>query len=60
MIAGLMSTPNPRDLLRTYPAEPLVMWPVSTRVNSVKNDDEDLLRPVDEADGNAPPDGNSA
>lgn len=52
--------PDPRDLLRTYPAEPMTMWPVSTRVNSPKNDDEDLLRPAAEADACAPPDGNSA
>ena len=52
--------PDPRELLRTYPAEPMHMWPVSTRVNSPKNDDESLLEPVLESDRTAPPDGNSA
>jgi putative SOS response-associated peptidase YedK len=52
--------PDPRELIRTFPAEPMTIWPVSTRVNSFKNDDEDLLRPVQETDGTAPPDGNSA
>ena len=50
---------DPR-LLRPYPAEPMTMWPVSTRVNSYKNDDESLIAPALEADATAPPDGNSA
>jgi putative SOS response-associated peptidase YedK len=44
---GLSSIdPNPRDLLVQYPAEPMSMWPISTRVNSPANDDPDLLTPV--------------
>jgi putative SOS response-associated peptidase YedK len=35
--------PDPHDLLITHPAEPLVMWPISTRVNSPDNDDPSLL-----------------
>jgi hypothetical protein len=38
----------------------LMMWPVSTRVNTPKNDDADLLVPQVEANACAPPDGNSA
>jgi putative SOS response-associated peptidase YedK len=38
--------PDRRDLLLPYPAEAMTMWPVSTRVNSPRNDDEDLLRLV--------------
>ena len=38
--------PDPRDLLRPFPAEVMRMWPTSTRVNSPKNDDPDLLDPV--------------
>jgi putative SOS response-associated peptidase YedK len=38
--------PDPRDLLMPYPAEPMTMWRISTRVNSPANDDADLLRPV--------------
>ncbi len=37
---------DPRDLLKPFPAELMTMWPVSTRVNTPKNDDEDLIRPV--------------
>jgi putative SOS response-associated peptidase YedK len=37
--------PDPRDLLVPYPAEPMTMWPISTRVNSPANDDA-LLTPV--------------
>jgi putative SOS response-associated peptidase YedK len=38
--------PDPRDLKKPYPAEPMTMWPISTRVNSPKNDDKGLLEPV--------------
>jgi putative SOS response-associated peptidase YedK len=38
--------PDPRDLMKPFPAEPMTMWPISTRVNSPKNDDEGLLEPV--------------
>jgi len=36
--------PDPRDALRPFPSELLKMWPISTRVNSPMNDDEDLIR----------------
>jgi hypothetical protein len=38
----------------------MTIWPVSTRVNTPKNDDPDLLVPFVQADPDAPPDGNSA
>jgi putative SOS response-associated peptidase YedK len=38
--------PDPRDLLVPYPAEPMTMWPISTRVNSPANDDPEVLTPV--------------
>src|SRR5215217_5198941 len=38
--------PDPRDLLRPFPAELMRMWPISTRVNSPKSDDPDLLTRV--------------
>jgi len=34
---------DPHDLLVTFPSEPMVMWPISTRVNSPDNDDPSLL-----------------
>ena len=38
--------PDPKDLLAPFPFDPMIMWPISTRVNSPKNDDEDLLTEV--------------
>lgn len=40
--------PDPRDLLVPYSAELMVIWPISTRVNAVANDDADLLAPFNE------------
>ena len=37
--------PDPRDLLVQYPSELMRIWPISTRVNKVTNDDADLLAP---------------
>jgi putative SOS response-associated peptidase YedK len=55
-----LSTPgDPHDLLRPYPAEPMTMWAVSTRVNSYKNDDPSLIEPV-ETDPSTPPGSNRA
>ena len=33
----------PVDLLRPYPAEKMLVWPVSERVGDVRNDDPSLL-----------------
>jgi putative SOS response-associated peptidase YedK len=41
--------PDPRDLLQPYPSELLRMWPVSTRVNSPRNDDAGILEPISAA-----------
>ena len=35
--------PDPRDLLVPYAAEPMTMWPISTRVNKPDNDDASIL-----------------
>ena len=51
---------DPGDLLRPYAAEAMTKWPVSTRVNSPKNDDPNLLEPVRDAEVTMPPRGNSA
>jgi putative SOS response-associated peptidase YedK len=40
--------PDPRDLLITYPSEPMTMWLISTRVNKPENDDPSLLDRVEE------------
>jgi putative SOS response-associated peptidase YedK len=39
--------PDPRDLLVPYAADRMTVWPISTRVNAVANDDADLLAPFD-------------
>src|SRR3954463_11394422 len=49
--------PDPRDLLRPFPAEALRMWPISTRVNSPRNDDPDLLAPVPPDSSDSPEQG---
>jgi len=43
--------PDPRDLLVPYPAGPMTMWPISTRVNKPENDDASILDRVDQPDG---------
>jgi putative SOS response-associated peptidase YedK len=35
--------PDLHDLLIPYPAEPMTMWPISTRVNKPENDDRSIL-----------------
>ena len=53
--------PDPRDLLRPFPAELMRMWPISTRVNSPKSDDPDLLTRVSPDSSTSPDQGpNSA
>jgi putative SOS response-associated peptidase YedK len=40
--------PDPRDLLRSFPSEPMRMWAISTRVNKPENDDASILEAVGE------------
>jgi hypothetical protein len=37
---------DPHDLLRPFPAEPIRIWPVSTRVNKPENDDPSVVEPI--------------
>jgi putative SOS response-associated peptidase YedK len=46
-IRWLSDQPDPHDLLRPFPAEPMRMWPISTRVNKPENDDPSILRPIE-------------
>jgi putative SOS response-associated peptidase YedK len=39
--------PDPRVLMRRFAAEPMRMWPISTRVNKPENDDPSILEPVE-------------
>jgi putative SOS response-associated peptidase YedK len=41
-----MTAEDPADLLASYPADLMTMWPVSQQVNSVKNDGPELLQCV--------------
>ena len=42
----LSEEPDPRDLMRPFPAEQMRMWPISTRVNKPENDDASILDPI--------------
>jgi putative SOS response-associated peptidase YedK len=39
--------PDPRELMRPFPAEPMRMWPIAIRVNTPENDDPSILDPVE-------------
>ena len=47
----LSAEPDPRDLLRPYPADLMRMWPISTRVNKPENDDGSIIEAIDGATG---------
>jgi putative SOS response-associated peptidase YedK len=38
--------PDPRDLMRSFPADLMRMWPISTRVNKPENDDPSIVEPI--------------
>jgi putative SOS response-associated peptidase YedK len=40
--------PDPHDLLVPYPAGAMRMWPISTRVNTPRNDDPSILDPLED------------
>lgn len=42
--------PDPRELLVSFPAELMTMWPVSRRVNSAREDDAALIDPIELAE----------
>ncbi len=42
----LSDAPDAGELLRSYPAEAMRMWPVSPRVNSPQHDDPSLIEPI--------------
>jgi putative SOS response-associated peptidase YedK len=39
--------PDLRELLRPFPAAPMRMWPISTRVNKPENDDAAIVEPIE-------------
>ena len=46
-IGGRRDEPDPRDLLRPFPADLMRMWPISTRVNKPENDDPSIVEPIE-------------
>ena len=46
--------PDPRDLLVPFPAELMMMWQISTRVNKPENDDPAVLEPFEPISGSTP------
>jgi putative SOS response-associated peptidase YedK len=43
----LSDEPDPDDLMRPFPAEPMRMWPISIRVNKPENDDPSIVEPIE-------------
>ena len=43
----LNDDPDPSDLMQPFPAEPMRMWPISTRVNKPENDDPSIVQPIE-------------
>jgi len=39
--------PDPRGLMRQFPADLMRMWPISTRVNKPENDDPSIIEPIE-------------
>ena len=39
--------PDPGDLMRPFPANPMRMWPISTSVNKPENDDSSIVEPIE-------------
>ena len=42
----LSDEPDPRDLMRPFPADLMRIWPISTRVNKPENDEPSILEPI--------------
>jgi putative SOS response-associated peptidase YedK len=42
----LSDEPDSGDLMRPFPANPMRMWPISTRVNKPENDDPSIVEPI--------------
>jgi len=37
---------DPDELMQPFPAEPMRIWPISTRVNKPENDDRSIVEPI--------------
>lgn len=45
-VAAFLEAPDPAGLMRPLPGAALELWPVSSRVNAVRNDDAELMAPL--------------
>jgi len=45
-VRWLSDEPDPHDL-KPFPAEPMRIWPISTRVNKPENDDPSILELIE-------------
>jgi putative SOS response-associated peptidase YedK len=45
-VRWLSDEPDPLELMRPFPSEPMRMWPISTRVNKPDNDDPSIVEPI--------------
>ncbi|MFG1345590.1 SOS response-associated peptidase [Xanthobacter autotrophicus DSM 431] len=52
-ITAYLEEPDPRALLRPLPGAALELWPVSRKVNSVRNDAASLMAPLEGEEGRA-------
>jgi putative SOS response-associated peptidase YedK len=43
----LSDEPDPHELMRSFPAGGMRMWPISTRVNKPENDDPSIVEPIE-------------
>jgi putative SOS response-associated peptidase YedK len=43
----LSEEPDPRELMRPFPASPMRIWPISTQVNKPENDDPSIVEPIE-------------
>ena len=43
----LSDEPDPRELIRPFPVEPIRMWPISTKVNKPENDDPSIVEQIE-------------
>jgi putative SOS response-associated peptidase YedK len=46
-VRWLSEEPDPRGLMRQFPADLMRMWPISTRVNKPENDDLSIIEPIE-------------
>jgi putative SOS response-associated peptidase YedK len=47
LILALSEEPDPGDLMRPFPTEPMRMWPISARVNKPENDDPSIVERIE-------------